>query len=340
MQKKAKRNTAGIGVLVVVLLVCVLSSFTVLFGRMTSVTQTDFGNILSLTAEKIEVPASNAASSAPSAGTAGETTPSTSTGDASSASTGENAGGQSTGGQNSATQTGKHHPEFRMETDVKIFHLSYDNESGKMTVETAGGDRETDKLIAPGTSELYRFTLANPGDVALDYTLSIEAYITGTDLWIPVNVRVWDYTNRYLVGSADGMVDFLELDGVYEEGELAAGRYAPYYLEWEWPFERGEGDELTENDIYDTMLGDLAVDQDMVLHIFIRTTAEYDEEPENPSAGIPPKTGDDSSLLLFAVIGGIAFVGLCVMIIIVLKSRRNEKQAELAEKNEKSNGEG
>lgn len=300
MQKKRKLNIAGIGVLVAVLILCELVSTTVLFSRMISYTQAKFVNVMSLT-EKSEPDGTNSDSSDET--TTGETTAPT-----------EETTTRSEQG------TGKH-PEFRMEAEAEIFRFSYDNDSGEITV--TGGEGNTDKLIAPGTSNLYQFTLQNPGDVSLDYTLTMEAYVTGTDLWIPVNARVWDYTNKYLVGSTDSMVDVMELNTVNESAELGAGRYAVYNLEWEWPFEWGD-------DEYDTMLGDLAVEDDLALTIVIRTVAEYDENPDNPNAGEikPPQTGDDSNLVLLSLLCVGSFVGLCVMLFAFFKSGRKEKQAE------------
>lgn len=214
----------------------------------------------------------------------------------------------------------KHHPGFRMEAKEEIFKLSYD-ETGKVTV--IGVEGNEDKLIAPGTSNIYQFTLANTGDVALDYTMTMEAYVTGTDLWIPVNARVWDYKNKYLLGSADNMVDIMKLNTVNESAELGAGRNAVYNLEWEWPFERGD-------DEYDTMLGNLAVDEDLVLTVVIRTYAEYDEDPTDPNAGLikPPYTGDDSNLVLLSLLCGGSFIALCAMLFTFFKSSRKKKQAE------------
>lgn len=214
-------------------------------------------------------------------------------------------------------------PQFRMEAEAEIFKFSYDNESGKTTV--IGVEGNDDKLIAPGTSNLYQFTLSNPGNVALDYTLTMEAWVTGTELRIPVIVRLWDYTNKYIVGSSDGMVDVMELNTVEEKAELAAGRYAVYTLEWEWPFEWGD-------DEYDTMLGDLAAfgEEDLVLHIVIRTVAEYDDEPDDPDAGetTPPKTGDKAPLVLLILLCIGSFIGLLAMFIAFIKSGRKEKRAK------------
>ena len=226
----------------------------------------------------------------------------------------------SNGQTSSSAQNTQKHSEFHMEAEESIFKFSYD-ETGKITVEGAQGN--DDRLIAPGTSNVYQFTLQNPGDTPLDYTMTMEAYVTGTELSIPVNVRVWDYTNKYLLGSSDNKVDVLELNTVQESAELGAGRYAVYNLEWEWPFER-------DDDEYDTLLGNLAVDGDLELHIKINTVAEYDENPNNPNSGLvkPPQTGDDSQLVLLCLLCAGSFIGLCVMVYAVIKSARKEKYAE------------
>lgn len=313
-QTNRKKNTAGLGVTVAILVLCLLASTIVLCGRMTTYTQAKFVNVLSLTEERVPDGAGSAFAD-----------PAESTGETSSDETASPGESQNTSAGTSASAT--HHPEFRMEAEAEIFRLSYDNETGKTTVIGAAGN--ADKLIAPGTTNLYQFTLANTGDVSLDYTLTMEAYVTGTDLWIPVNVHMWDYTNKDIVGSENEMVDAMELNTVEESAELGAGRYAVYNLEWEWPFERAdENGNLTSGDTYDTMLGNLAVDEDLVLHIVIRTHAEYDENPDNPNAGDPrpPQTGDDAPIVLLIVLCAGSFIGLCAMFFAFFKSGRKEKQ--------------
>ena len=290
------KSSGNFIVLSLVLFLCCAVSVSLLFGRVIPYTTAKFVNVHSLTEnEKSDTNTSVSDS------TASEDTDSGST-------TSEQDG------------TMKHNPKFEMIAEGEIFKLSYD-ETGKITVIGAAGNE--DKLIAPGTSNLYQFTLANIGDVALDYTMTIQATVTGTDLWLPVNVRVWDYTNKYLLGSSDKMVDVLELNSVEESAELGAGRYAVYNLEWEWPFEWGD-------DEYDTMLGNLAVEDDLVLRIVIRTTAEYDENPDNPNAGLikPPNTGDDFPIVLLSLLCGGSFIGFCTMIFSFFKSGRKEKQVE------------
>lgn len=286
-ERGKKKSSGNLIAFILILFLCLMVSVSLLFGRVIPYTSAKFVNVHSLTENAPIVSDVTAAN-----------------GDI----------------ETNTSDDEKHSPEFHMETEEEIFKLSYD-ETGKITV--IGAEGNTDKLIAPGTSNVYRFTLANTGDVALDYTMTMEAYYTGTDLRIPVEVRVWDYNNKYLVGSPNDMVGVQELNTVEDRAELGAGRYAVYNFEWEWPFERGD-------DVYDTVLGDLAADNDLSLHIVIRTVAVHDNDPDDPNAGLinPPYTGDESQLLLLCLLSAGSFAGLCIMIFALSKSSRKEKEAK------------
>ena len=212
---------------------------------------------------------------------------------------------------------------WQTETPVEIFHLAYNNDLGEVTV--VGTADNEDKLVAPGTSNLYTFTLENSGDVPLDYHMDMQAWITGTDLDIPVRCRVWDYQKNYLLGSNDVKEPVLKVNNVNQDGVLGAGRYAIYTLEWEWPFEQGI-------DEYDTMLGNLAVDNDLALTIKINTIASCDEDPTSPSvihSGIKgPKTGDDTPLGLYFVIFICAFLIFLLTLIFAPKDKKSRNTDE------------
>ena len=194
------------------------------------------------------------------------------------------------------------------ETNVEIFRVSYENGEGKVTVNSGRGD----KVLAPGTENEYIFTLQNTGNVGLDYTLSMEAYFSDGEKIIPVVARLVDYEGNYLVGSADGYADVLELNKVLVEESISAGYVAPYTLQWQWPF---EGD-----DAYDTWLGDLATEEDITLTIVIRTTAEYGGE------GGLPSTGDTSHVMLLSCIMVGSFAGMLVLLL--LPKRKAEESNE------------
>ena len=194
------------------------------------------------------------------------------------------------------------------QTDVEIFRASYENGEGKVTIQSGNGDQ----VIAPGTSNEYNFTLHNTGNVALDYTLRVEAYFSNGEYAIPVEARLVDYTGQYLVGSADSYADVLDLNDVDISGSISAGYIAPYTLQWQWPFD-GE-------DEYDTFLGNLAGQEDLTLTIEIHTTAEYGGE------GGLPDTGDNSRLMVPAVLMVGSFGGLLLVLLLPKRQRRERHE--------------
>ena len=203
------------------------------------------------------------------------------------------------------------------ETAVEIFKVSYENGEAKVTVASSDGD----KLIAPGTENNYTFKLKNTGNVALDYTVDVDAYVTPGDITLPVTARLNRYDGKWIVGGGKDYVDVPTLDTAYDSGVLGAGKYTYYTLDWQWPFESG-------NDEYDTLLGNLAAEgNDITLTIVIKTTAEADYT-ETGSPGItPPQTGDISQETLWFILGGSS----AVLFVITLVAQRGDKRRERTE---------
>lgn len=202
-------------------------------------------------------------------------------------------------------------------TAVEIFRISYENDTQDVTVNSDCGDN----LIAPGTEQSYTFKLKNTGDVALDYSVKVEAWVTPGEVEIPVEVRLSSYDGRWIAGSADTYEDIENFDGTKDYGTLGSGKYGYYTLDWQWPFEGGD-------DEWDTMLGNMAVEQDLVLTMMITTYAEISDDPSNIGGLTPPQTGDDSKLVLWC---GLA--GVCVFFIIILLIywRRDDEEEEKME---------
>lgn len=200
------------------------------------------------------------------------------------------------------------------DTQVEIFRISYENGEKVVTVHSDDGD----KLIAPGTENSYTFKLKNTGNVALDYTVEVDAYFTPADIEIPVVARLNRYDGEWIVGGREEYDDVPTLDKAEDKASLGAGKYTYYTLDWMWPFESG-------NDEYDTMLGNMAVDEDLIFTIKIKTTAEANVDPTVDDGITPPQTGDNTQLALWIVIAVSSFVVFIILVIIQKKEKRRSK---------------
>ena len=218
-------------------------------------------------------------------------------------------------------------------TDIEIFKIKYDNNGDLIyTVNSDVNDDGTqDKVFAPGTGNTYSFTLKNDLDntsipgikgKSLDYTVYVDAWFEGTDYIIPIEAKMYD-NEKYLLGSADEWRPVLELDPIEDSGVLSAGKIHDYYLEWQWPFERFDGEGLDANDAYDTMLGNLAASgEELELHIRIYTVAEVTEDEGGDN---PPPTGDRGLVPVLAVL---AVAVLVIIILLIVEKRKSREEEE------------
>ena len=203
-------------------------------------------------------------------------------------------------------------------TQVEIFRVSYVNGEQVITVNSSNGD----KVIAPGTKNSYTFKLKNTGNVALDYTVEIDAYFTPADIEIPITGRLNRYDGTWVIGGKDEYAKVPVLDTAEDNATLGSGKYTYYTLDWLWPFESG-------NDELDTMLGNLAVDQELTFTIVIKTTATESSDPYDDSGITPPQTGDNTNLTLWIVLAVSSFA----MMIFLLFYQNKEKRRDSAEAN-------
>lgn len=199
-------------------------------------------------------------------------------------------------------------------TQVEIFRISYENGEQSITVKSDNGEA----VIAPGTSNSYTFKLKNTGDVALDYTVTLDAYFAPGDAAIPVSCRLGRYDGRWVVGNSESYADAAALDAAQDQATLGAGKYVYYTLDWLWPFESG-------NDEMDTMLGNLAEEQDLTFTIVIKTTGTESADPHADSGITPPKTGDTGKPELWIAIAVGAFF---LILILIFYKRRTEAEAK------------
>ncbi|WP_165051103.1 MULTISPECIES: LPXTG cell wall anchor domain-containing protein [unclassified Adlercreutzia] len=116
------------------------------------------------------------------------------------------------------------------ETQVDLFKGSYDG-----NVASADGD----KLLAPGTTSSYAFTLRNNADVSLGYEVVLKV-----DTWsesqpadaatiIPLEWRLLDAS-----GAPVSDWQLRSSEEVLDSATLGAGRQAKYAIEWRWPYEQ------------------------------------------------------------------------------------------------------
>jgi len=192
-------------------------------------------------------------------------------------------------------------------TEIEIFKINYKNETGDITV-----DGMDDKVVAPGTSNTYDFTVKNTGNIPIDYTLSAKVIFSDSELVIPINARFKNYSGKYLVGNEVTLEHISKLDGVTEKATMPQKTNGIYTLEWEWPFETGD-------DIYDTLLGDTAVDKDIRVTVVINTYAEA-EIPETPDTG-------DGGITLFIIIAAVSFAAIIILLILKKKGEKTDGES-------------
>ena len=202
------------------------------------------------------------------------------------------------------------------DTKVDIFRVSYENGEQIITVNSSDGD----KLLAPGTENSYVFKLKNTGNIAVDYTVEVDAYFSPDGTEIPISTRLCRYDGKWIVGGAEDYVDVPVLDTAEDADVLSAGKYTYYTLDWMWPYESG-------NDEFDTMLGNLAAEgEDLTLTIVIKTTAKATWD--DVDSGItPPQTGDVSFIDMWIIVATLCAV-LMVVLIIVRVMDKKEKDTE------------
>lgn len=196
-------------------------------------------------------------------------------------------------------------------TQIDIFKVTYENGDGEITVRSDNGD----KVFAPGTDNSYTFKLINTGDVTLEYGLEVRAYFTPDNIDLPIDARLNRYDGKWLSPEEGAFVDVLLLDGLTDTDRLGAGKYTYYTIDWRWLFESGHDD-------IDTMLGNMAVDQDLALTIEINTIAMATEEP---GGGITvPDTSDNTNTILWMCLG----FGSTLLIVLLVYYKKSVKDEE------------
>ncbi len=189
-------------------------------------------------------------------------------------------------------------------TQVDLFKTAYANEQGVITVESADGK----KVIAPGTSNDYEFSLKNTGNISLDYTMNLSSVFDFVDRKLPMEVRLRS-GDRWILGGDDVWAQPEELTELRETGTLPVNRYVTYTFEWQWPFESGADDTLL-GDLNDTVLGNAAVEQEVTFQLDIAVQSMV-----TPGAVSSDSQGEEllTPLTLWNALSRIVFPGLLLL---------------------------
>lgn len=206
---------------------------------------------------------------------------------------------------------------WEMQSTIEIFKISYENGEKVITV---ASDNE-DKVIAPGTKNSYTFKLKNTSNVAMDYDLQVKTSVSPNNLEIPLEGKINRFDGKWIFGNKENYDVMNGFEMMSDSFTLGAGKFSYYTLDWQWPFDG--------NDELDTYLGDLSADEEIVYTIEIHTVATASVDP-NDDGGIQstPNTGDNSQILLYAIIGGVAFI-LILILIIKLKDEDEKDEKKL-----------
>ena len=197
---------------------------------------------------------------------------------------------------------------WEVDTSVDLFKATYANSQGEVTVKSAHGE----KIIAPGTTNSYEFSLKNTGNISLDYTLKLDSMFALTNQELPMQIRLRS-GDRWLLGGANDWAKPEDMTSVTETGTLEVNQYVTYAFEWQWPFESGAEDTLL-GDLNDTLIGNAAVEQDVKFQLNIGVEST-----------VTPGAMDDSireegprNILNGAILLALLLLGLGILLLLLL----------------------
>lgn len=204
------------------------------------------------------------------------------------------------------------------DTSVEIFRSYYKDGANQIDVLSARGDN----VLAPGTDNRFVLRVMNDKNIKVDYTVTAEAYYSHNDKQIPVIVRFSDSDGKYMLGSEMSWTPVMNLNTLKVSRSLSPACHEDYCLDWQWPFESG-------NDVYDTYLGNSAVNEDITLTVKFKILAKENTNPNTNGGkkndGTNPRTGETFNLVVWSVI---AVVTLAVLIVVIILFKRRRKKDE------------
>lgn len=207
---------------------------------------------------------------------------------------------------------------------IDLFEEIYSGNGKDITVESSNGD----KVIAPGTESEYTFNLKNTGNVAMDYSVTIDASLEFDDQefvlkQLPIGVRLRTYSGEYLLGDGKNWVSLAYLEDYSSSGTLSVNNYAWYTLEWKWLYEEYIIDENGElvgpvGDEWDTILGNVSADTPISLKVVISTIATPSNDYD-AIGGIEQYHSDEGMFIQRSQMGGkLRFWPIILIIILII----------------------
>lgn len=211
---------------------------------------------------------------------------------------------------------------WKGQTSVDIFAQSYmgtaeADSADKITVENGGSDEE--KLIAPGTEKSYTFQITNPRETDVRYFVSFKEENTSEKLPLEVRIRCGE---NFFLGGEEKWETIDVLNPAVHEGVLEKNSSEKYTLEWRWVFEK--------DDVYDTFLGNEAVEKLLEQKILIDVQGEAssvpgEKEPYHPVENEnnreevpiqPINTGDQNKIYLWIFLLFLTALGILIFLLI------------------------
>lgn len=200
--------------------------------------------------------------------------------------------------------------QWQTTTDVDLFKDAYANSNGEITVKSLQGD----KIIAPGTSHEYEFSLKNTGNISLDYTMRLSSMFALLNRDLPMQVRL-RCGDRWILGDENSWADPGNRSEIVESGTLDVNEYLTYTFEWQWPFESDTEDARILNDLIDTVIADASVNQDVTFKLSIETQSVA-------TPGAVPVNGNGvelaQPLVLWNILSRIIFPALIAASIVII----------------------
>lgn len=194
-------------------------------------------------------------------------------------------------------------------THLDIFKQEYSNVK-------SDGSGNIKKVIAPGTSNDYTFSLQNSKNFNVKYSLEITGG-NNSEHNIPIQLMIIDSNGASLTNGE--WVELQDFDKAADTGTINSKNEKQYTIRWKWDFENG-------SDSYDTFLGNTSVTEEIPCHISINVIAESDLGSLSGSSNRPSFNDVIDSLLtgesgnIWAVVGVLIASG--ILIIILIKKKR------------------